>query len=116
MTVAPSPIAAPTRLTDPERTSPTANTPGRHDSSDAPFSAPHAAPVTTKPLRSTSIPEPRSQSVSGSAPANRNRWRQDSEVARPCWRQVIASSPPATLPCKAVTSAMFGVAAMRSTR
>src|SRR5712664_3131982 len=72
-TCAPSPIAPPTRLTDPERTSPTANTPhvlvrrfaGRSMSAtNAGFAA---APVLTKPCGSTSTPQSRSHAVSGSA-------------------------------------------------
>ena len=35
----------------------------------------HCAPVTTKPPRSTSTPQPASQPVAGSAPTNRNRLR-----------------------------------------
>src|SRR6187551_2778379 len=70
-TCAPSPIAPPTRLTEPERTSPTANTPGTEVSSgdaDCPSFCLHCAPVTTKPPRSTITPQPASQSVAGSAP------------------------------------------------
>src|SRR6185312_11786306 len=51
-TCAPSPIAPPTRLTEPERTSPTANTPGTEVSSgdaNCPSFGLHCAPVTTKP-------------------------------------------------------------------
>src|SRR3977135_595121 len=53
-TCAPSPIAPPTRLTDPERTSPTANTPGTEGSSTEAAGASvfvHCAPATTKPPR-----------------------------------------------------------------
>src|ERR1700712_6142840 len=77
-TWAPSPIAPPTRLTEPERTSPTANTPGT-DVSSAEAICPafflHCAPVTTKPPRSTVTPQPSSQPVAGSAPTNRNILR-----------------------------------------
>src|SRR6267154_50693 len=77
-TCAPSPIAPPTRLTDPERTSPTANTPGTVVSSGcagrSPF-CPSWMPVTTKPARSTLTPQPSSQPVAGSAPTNRNMLR-----------------------------------------
>src|SRR5437868_6836349 len=74
-TCAPSPIAPPTRLTDPERTSPTANTPGTVVSSCAagrPFPC-AGTPVSTKPPRSTLTPQPSSQVVAGSAPTNRKR-------------------------------------------
>jgi len=54
---APSPMAPPTRLTEPERTSPTAKTPGMLDSSGAgrtpPVEAPNAMPVSTNPCGST---------------------------------------------------------------
>src|SRR6267143_4447328 len=56
-TCAPSPMAPPTRLTDPERTSPTANTPGTEVSSGGtgrPRFCSDCAPVTTKPPRSRS--------------------------------------------------------------
>src|SRR6266508_1533571 len=74
---APSPIAAPTRFTEPERTSPTANTPGTLDSSDITPGATleQALPVSTKPCESSTTPQPLSQSVSGSAPTNRTPWR-----------------------------------------
>src|SRR5215213_530046 len=75
-TWAPSPIAPPTRLTEPERTSPTANTPGTEVSSGgtgrSPF-FPCCTPVSTKPARSTLTPQPSSQLVAGSAPTNKNR-------------------------------------------
>src|SRR3977135_581486 len=77
-TCAPSPMAPPTRLTDPERTSPTANTPGTEVSSGGtgrPRFCSDCAPVTTKPPRSSVTPQPSSQPVAGSAPANRNRLR-----------------------------------------
>src|SRR3954452_10375628 len=70
-TCAPSPIAPPTRLTDPERTSPTANTPGTVVSSSGTGRSPllpSCAPVSTKPPRSTLTPQPSSQLVAGSAP------------------------------------------------
>src|SRR6202008_1889432 len=63
-TCAPSPIAPPTRLTDPERTSPTANTPGTEVSSVEtvlPRLSSDCAPVTTKPPRSSLTPQPSSQ-------------------------------------------------------
>src|SRR3984893_7719196 len=75
-TCAPSPIAPPTRLTDPERTSPTAKTPGTEGSSadaDCPSFLLSCTPVNTKPARSTVTPQPSSQPVAGSAPTNRNR-------------------------------------------
>src|ERR1700710_1944980 len=85
-TWAPSPIAPPTRLTDPERTSPTANTPGTDVSSaDArcPALSPRCSPVTTKPPRSTMTPQPSSQPVAGSAPTNRNRLRISKLLSSP---------------------------------
>src|ERR1700712_4819997 len=85
-TWAPSPIAPPTRLTDPDLTSPTANTPGTDVSSAEARSLPaflHCAPVTTKPPRSTMTPQPSSQLVAGSAPTNKNRLRISMSVSSP---------------------------------
>src|SRR5215510_13277158 len=62
-TCAPSPTAAATRLTEPERTSPIANTPGRLVSSGLWMSV----PARTKPLSSSITPDRDSQSVLGSA-------------------------------------------------
>jgi hypothetical protein len=78
-TTAPSPIAAPTRLTDPDRTSPAANTPGmlvssdrgRSDPIDRPASDVSSDPVKTKFLGSKATPLPLSQLVAGSAPIKR---------------------------------------------
>src|SRR5271167_254877 len=66
-TCAPSPTAAATRLTDPERTSPIANMPDRLVSSGLRG----LAPVRTKPLSSSVTPEQDNQSVFGSAPINK---------------------------------------------
>src|SRR5205085_4985278 len=69
-TAAPSPMAAPTRFTEPERTSPTAKMPstpvsiGRRTCSVEPTSA----PVRMKPLSSRGTPQPASQLAAGSAP------------------------------------------------
>jgi hypothetical protein len=68
-TCAPSPTAAATRLTEPERASPIAKTPGRLVSSELR----DLFPVQTKPLSSSAMPEPVSQAVLGSAPMNENR-------------------------------------------
>src|SRR2546426_7380447 len=70
-TAAPSPIAPPTRLTEPERTSPIANTPGTLVSSGRR----PPAPVVTKPLSSKAPPQPSGPSVPGSAPRNRTTFR-----------------------------------------
>src|SRR5215472_11963805 len=56
MTCAPSPTAAATRLTEPERTSPIAKTPGRLVSSGLS----RLPPVRIKPLSSSAMPEPAS--------------------------------------------------------
>src|SRR6516164_6054840 len=66
-TCAPSPTAAATRLAEPERTSPIANTPGRLVSSGLRM----FAPARTKPLSSSITPDRESHSVFGSAPMNR---------------------------------------------
>src|SRR6516165_8686137 len=78
-TCAPSPTAAATRLTEPERTSPIAYTPGRLVSSGLWMSV----PARTKPLSSSITPDPDSQSVFGSAPMNKKRWRIDSFLSSP---------------------------------
>src|ERR1700730_17124098 len=63
---APSPTEEATRLTDPARTSPTANTPGCEvPNGDVTNSAPR--PVITNPLSSSST-KPESHSVFGAAP------------------------------------------------
>src|SRR6266446_609360 len=78
----PSPTAAATRLVDPERTSPTANNPGRLVSNGsgarpsvfhAPLrcSRPSDRSVSTKP-RSSRAAEPDSHCEAGSAPINEN--------------------------------------------
>src|SRR6516225_10092615 len=69
-TCAPSPTAAATRLTEPERTSPIANTPGRLVSSGLWM----FAPARTNPLSTSIRPDRDSQSVFGSAPINKKRW------------------------------------------
>src|SRR6202163_2125291 len=119
-TCAPSPIAPPTRLTDPERTSPTANTPGTEGSSaDAicPSLLLHCAPVSTNPPRSTMRPQPWSQLVAGSAPTNRNRLRISALASSPDkrLRQRTRSREMPSVPSSATTSVLnissiFGVA------
>jgi transcription elongation GreA/GreB family factor len=55
-------------------------------------------PVTTKPLLSSATPEPLSQSVFGSAPINRNRWRTGrSESSPDAPRQRTAETASETL-------------------
>src|SRR6185295_16154888 len=78
-TAAPSPIAPPTRLTEPQRTSPTANTPNMLDSSSigsrafiASSSGASEGPVRTKPFLSSKTPQSFSQCVAGSAPMKTN--------------------------------------------
>src|SRR5271155_3909015 len=78
-TCAPSPTAAATRLTEPERTSPIANTPGRLVSSGLWMSA----PAHTKPLSSSITPDRDSHPVFGSAPMNKKRWRIASFASLP---------------------------------
>src|SRR5205814_2439924 len=70
-TAAPSPMAAPTRFTDPERTSPTAKMPSTPVSSG---SDPTSAPVRMNPLSSSGTAHPASQLAAGSAPVNRKQW------------------------------------------
>ena len=89
-TVAPSPTAAATRLIEPQRISPTANTPSRLVASGwPPF-----APVMTKPFSSSAMPEFASQSVLGSAPIKENRWRDGmATVPRRCRGSSSAPAP-----------------------
>jgi hypothetical protein len=61
---APSPTAAATRLTEPDRTSPMAKTPGRLVSSDLRSMA-TSAPVNMKPLGSSATPTAQSFASSG---------------------------------------------------
>src|SRR5687768_7918927 len=72
-TTEPSPTLEATRLTDPERTSPTAKMPGQDVAK--PVAAPTSAPVLTKPARSSST-RPDSQPVLGAAPIMMNSARQ----------------------------------------
>ena len=69
---APSPIAPPTRLTEPERTSPTANTPGTLDSSGAPAS-PSAARPARRSARSRARRPPRRSPRASRSPDRRRR-------------------------------------------
>src|ERR1700757_4009757 len=78
-TCAPSPTAAATRLTEPERTSPIANTPGRLVSRGLLVSV----PARTNPLSSQHTPHRERQSVYGSAPMNKKRWRIASFLSSP---------------------------------
>src|SRR5258706_10470412 len=81
---APSPIAAPTRLTDPDRTSPEANTLRTLVSSGSGWPNPLfdrrasggiSEPVNTKFLVSKATPLSLSQAVAGSPPIKRKTWR-----------------------------------------
>src|SRR5216684_560475 len=92
MAMAPSPTAEATRFTLPERTSPTANTPGRLVSSiwggrasvhsADPDAESSSRPVTMNPLASRAR-QPRSHSVRGDAPAMMNTWWMSwTEVSR----------------------------------
>ena len=72
--------------------------------------------MSTKPCASRATPQPSSQSVSGSAPTNRNTWRIGRCSSTPVRlsRQVTARSPPGRSPCSCVSSvwacsSMFGV-------
>src|SRR5205823_4238333 len=112
--------------TEPERTSPTANTPGTEVSNDdaaRPRWRSDCAPVTTKPPRSSVTPQPSSQPVAGSAPTNRNKLRISAVLCSPDRRlfQRTRSSEESCPPSSATTSvlnisSMFGVASMRSIR
>src|ERR1700732_3972964 len=125
-TWAPSPIAPPTRLTDPERTSPTAKTPGTEVFSadaDCPSFLLSCTPVNTKPARSTVTPQPSSQPVAGSAPTNRNRLWMSKVLSSPerRLRQRTRSREPPVAPSRPTTSllnisSIFGAASMRSIR
>src|SRR6185295_3366694 len=96
-TAAPSPMAPPTRLTEPARTSPIAKTPGTLVSSDSD----PLCPVVTKPLSSSATSQSASQAVLGSAPGKRNTlrigrlWRSPElrfvqvTVSTPDWREPL---------------------------
>src|SRR5947199_1405817 len=90
---APSPTAAATRFTEPDRTSPMANTPGRLVSSGRRPTA-TSAPARMNRFSSSATPEPDSQSVFGSAPMKRKRWRIDCRTSSPKRRQWTASRAP----------------------
>src|SRR3989442_2191232 len=116
-TAAPSPIAPPTRLTEPARTSPIANTPATLVWRGSAASC----AVVTKPLSSTATSQSLSHSVLGSAPRNMNTWRIGRVSFSPesRLRQVTDSTPAWREPVRLmisvrVRSSMFGVAAMRS--
>src|SRR5215471_11763144 len=74
ITTDPSPTAEATRLTDPARTSPAANTPGTDVAKPS--------RVTTNPLASSSTPTSCSQAVLGSAPIIRKRPAASSRTSR----------------------------------
>ena len=131
-TTAPSPIAAPTRLTDPDRTSPMANTPrtlvssgnGRPDRLfDQLTSDGTSEPVRMKFLASKVTALSLSQVVAGSAPMKRKRWRIGFSVSSPVTllRQRTRSSCFSGVPCRAtisvwVNTSILSVASMRSMR
>jgi hypothetical protein len=48
-----------------------------------PCEDPTSAPVSTNPLGSSATPDPESQSVFGSAPMKRNRWRMGRRTSTP---------------------------------
>ncbi len=78
-TIAPSPTAVAHRLTDPERTSPTAKTPGTLVSRMP--SAPALWPARTNPS-SSSATVPSSQSVFGAAPRKERKEEEEEEGER----------------------------------
>jgi hypothetical protein len=77
-------------LIEPERTSPMVNTP-RALVSHGRLVWSEPLPVNTKPFWSIATPEPLGQSVFGSAPMNRKRWRTGYRVSLPDARQRTAS-------------------------
>src|SRR6202171_2202476 len=96
-TTAPSPIAAPTRLTEPDRTSPEANTlrtlvssgSGRPDPLfDRRASGGMSDPVRMKFLPSKATPLSLSQPVAGSAPMKQKTWRTGFSISSA--RQIVA--------------------------
>src|SRR5258705_3190877 len=131
-TTAPSPIAAPTRLTDPDRTSPMANTlrtlASRRNRRPDPLFARRTSdgtsePVTMKFLASKTTPLSLSQVVAGSAPMKRKTWRIGFSVSSPVTllRQRTRSSCFSGLPYKAtisvwVNTSILSVASIRSMR
>ena len=77
-------------------------------------SPPASAPVSTKPLASSATPDPASQSVFGSAPMKRNRWRIGRRISSPdapCRQRTASSMPSApssALICVRVTHLDIG--------
>jgi hypothetical protein len=81
----PSPTADATRLTDPARTSPTANNPGTEVA--------NPSRVTTNPLASSSTPTSSSHVVQGSAPIIRKRAAASSRTSWSLsWSRLVAAS------------------------
>ena len=123
----PSPTAEATRLTEPDRTSPAANTPGRLVSSrnGVPPGRPvgdcaRAGPVRTNPLASVSI-SGGSQSVRGTAPMKLNSAGVFSVRASPVLLLTISTSPRWPSPDIRRTSvlrstSMLGVCSIRRAR
>src|SRR5216684_4068672 len=96
-TAAPSPMAAPTRFTEPQRTSPMAkipSTPVSNGSSSRPVER-TSAPARTKPFSSSGMPHPASQLAAGSAPVKRNKWEMACSSSFPVrrLRQRMPRSP-----------------------
>src|SRR5712675_74642 len=131
-TTAPSPIAAPTRLTDPERTSPIAKTPrtlvSRGSRRPDPLFARWTLDGTSGPVKMNFLASKTtalcsSQVVAGSAPMKRNTCRIGFSVSSPVTllRQRTRSSCFSRVPCKAtisvrVNTSILSVASRRSIR
>jgi len=124
-TAAPSPIAAPTRFTEPDRTSPIAKIPTTPVSSASRTRSGEgtSAPVWMKPLSSRGMPHPASHVAAGSAPAKTNRCAMaccsSAHVRR--LRQRTRCSPWSAVPESSTTSvsqitSTLEQAAMRSIR
>src|SRR5947207_2681992 len=106
----PSPTAAATRFTDPERTSPTAKIPGtlvsRANGSRSACQCPASiasAPVKTKPCSSRAISEG-SQSVTASAPMRTNSALVSRRDVVPALRSMTSIASSCSSPCTATTS------------
>ena len=120
-----SPMAAPTRFTEPQRTSPTAKIPRPRSPAAAALARSRrtSAPVRMKPFSSRGMPQPVSQLAAGSAPVKRNRWAMACCSSAPVRRlrhrtpcRPWSGAPRSSTTSVSQSTAMFGAAAIRSMR
>src|ERR1700733_10876074 len=112
ITTEPSPTEEATRLTDPARTSPTANTPGI-EVAKGEAAPPSPKPVSTNPFLS-SFTRPESHSVLGAAPTMMNSARVSITRLAPVFVLRIVSASRWSAPFKALTSALYSIVILGS--